>query len=73
MHNQILCNQCKEFYLFAFLVPILNEVFKTKTNFFSELAQLSGIAAILRFPMPELEDEDEIEDDNDTQDSDSDN
>lgn len=37
----------------------------------TELAQLSGIAAMLRFPMPELEDEDDT--DNETQDSDSDN
>jgi len=28
-------------------------------NFFSELDQLTGIAALLRFPMPELEDESE--------------
>lgn len=41
--------------------------------FFTELAQLSGIAAMLRFPMPELEDEDEIEDENDSDDNDSDN
>lgn len=27
--------------------------------FFAELAQLTGIAAILRFPMPEIEDSDE--------------
>lgn len=26
-------------------------------NLFSELDQLTGIAALLRFPMPELEDE----------------
>lgn len=38
----------------------------------SELAQLSGIAAILRFPMPELEEESENAEDNDTDDSDSD-
>lgn len=38
-----------------------------------ELAQLSGIAAILRFPMPELEDEDDNDEDNDTDDSNSDN
>jgi len=25
--------------------------------FFSELSQLTGVAAVLRFPMPELEDE----------------
>lgn len=30
--------------------------------FFAELAQLTGIAAILRFPMPELEDSDDDED-----------
>lgn len=35
-----------------------------------ELAQLSGIAAILRFPMPELEDENE-DDGDDDDDSDS--
>lgn len=29
------------------------------TPFITELAQLTGIAAILRFPMPELEDSDE--------------
>lgn len=28
-----------------------------KHDFFSELDQLTGIAALLRFPMPELEDE----------------
>lgn len=38
----------------------------------TELAQLSGIAAILRFPMPELEDESNDEDENDSDDSDSD-
>lgn len=32
------------------------------TTFFVELEQLTGVAAILRFPMPELEDE---ESDND--------
>lgn len=36
----------------------------------TELAQLSGIAAILRFPMPELEDENE-DDADDDDDSDS--
>lgn len=30
--------------------------------FFSELAQLTGVAAILRFPMPELEDSDDDDD-----------
>lgn len=39
----------------------------------TELAQLSGIAAILRFPMPELEDEDEDENQNGIDDTDSDN
>lgn len=39
----------------------------------TELAQLSGIAAHLRFPMPELEDEDDNEDENDSDDNDSDN
>lgn len=34
---------------------------------------MSGIAAMLRFPMPELEDEDEDENQNGTDDSDSDN
>lgn len=29
---------------------------------FTELDQLTGIAAILRFPMPELEDENDSED-----------
>lgn len=33
----------------------------------AELEQLSGIAAILRFPMPELEDEDNDEDDSDSE------
>lgn len=36
----------------------------------TELAQLSGIAAILRFPMPELEDEND-DDGDDDDDSDS--
>lgn len=36
----------------------------------TELDQLSGVAAILRFPMPELEDEDNDDDDEDN-DSDS--
>lgn len=42
--------------------------------FLIELAQLSGIAAILRFPMSELEDEDENENENENglNDSDSD-
>lgn len=35
-----------------------------KLFFFLELAQLTGVAAILRFPMPELEDSDN-EDDSD--------
>lgn len=35
-----------------------------KSFFFLELAQLTGVAAILRFPMPELEDSDN-EDDSD--------
>lgn len=30
---------------------------------FSELAQLTGVAAMLRFPMPELEDEEDYDDD----------
>lgn len=42
-------------------------------TFSTELAQLSGIAAMLRFPMPELEDEDDNDEENDTDDSDSDN
>lgn len=46
---------------------------KLSPFFCIELAQLSGIAAILRFPMPELEDEDEDENENGTDDSDSDN
>jgi len=29
---------------------------------FTELAQLTGIAALLRFPMPELEDSDDDDD-----------
>ena len=39
-----------------------------------ELAQLSGVAAILRFPVPDLlkEDEDGEEDEEDDSDSDSD-
>lgn len=53
----------------SFLLSLL----KTKFNVPIELAQLSGIAAILRFPMPELEDEEDIDEENDTQDSDSDN
>lgn len=31
----------------------------------TELSQLTGIAALLRFPMPELEDDSEDEDDSD--------
>jgi hypothetical protein len=30
--------------------------------FFSELEQLTGVAAILRFPMPELDEDDTSED-----------
>lgn len=33
---------------------------------FAELSQLTGIAAILRFPLPELEDTDDDEDGNDS-------
>jgi len=33
----------------------------------SELSQLTGIAAILRFPIPELEDEEEDSDDSEKQ------
>jgi hypothetical protein len=29
---------------------------------FAELSQLTGVAALLRFPMPELEEDDEEED-----------
>lgn len=43
------------------------------SHFITELAQICGIAAMLRFPMPELEDDDDNEDDNDSPDSDSDN
>lgn len=32
---------------------------------FSELSQITGVAAILRFPMPELEDEEEEDSDPD--------
>lgn len=39
-------------------------LFKFSFPFISELAQVTGIAAILRFPMPELEDSDN-EDDSD--------
>jgi len=39
---------------------------KHKMILFLELDQLTGIAALLRFPMPELEDE--SEDDNDSED-----
>ncbi len=35
--------------------------------FISELNQFTGIAAILRFPMPELEDEEDEEEENDEQ------
>lgn len=41
----------------------------SKTPLVSELEQLSGIAAILRFPMPELEDEEEDDEDDDDSDS----
>lgn len=34
-----------------------------KISDFPELSQITGVAAILRFPMPELEDDDEEEDD----------
>lgn len=34
----------------------------------TELSQLTGVAAILRFPMPELEDADEDEDDDEDSD-----
>lgn len=33
---------------------------------FTELAQLTGVAAILRFPMPELEDSENEEEDSDS-------
>lgn len=32
---------------------------------FLELSQITGVAAILRFPMPELEDDEEEDDDSD--------
>ena len=35
-------------------------------HFFTELSQLTGIAAILRFPLPELEDTDEEDDGDDS-------
>jgi hypothetical protein len=39
----------------------------TSYNCFSflELSQITGVAAILRFPMPELEDDEEEDDDSD--------
>lgn len=54
-HNQITLNQ-----LISIFVQKYNNFFN---NFSLELSQLTGVAAILRFPMPELEDEDEDEDD----------
>jgi len=41
--------------------------FRIKCIFiYLELSQITGVAAILRFPMPELEDDDEEEDDDDS-------
>lgn len=38
--------------------------FHIKNNFiYLELSQITGVAAILRFPMPELEDDEEEDDD----------
>ena len=58
---------------FTLLKSVHNNQLNSFLFYHIELAQLSGIAAILRFPMPELEDEDEDENENGTEDSDSDN
>jgi hypothetical protein len=50
-------------------LPSENFSFTMKTNFrfsHTELAQLTGVAAILRFPMPELEDDETDNEDNDS-------
>lgn len=50
------------FRLYMFLESVSTSIVSfllivTKRDFVLELAQLTGIAAILRFPMPELEEE----------------
>lgn len=45
---KISCKTWLQYFFFSFLYP--------------ELAQLTGVAAILRFPMPELEDSDDDDD-----------
>lgn len=41
----------------SFLLPIFPQVFSAMHVSGEQLNQLSGIAAILRFPLPELEDQ----------------
>jgi len=53
----LLGNVCKYYVL---LFPIKNYFV------YLELSQITGVAAILRFPMPELEDDEEEEDDDDS-------
>jgi hypothetical protein len=48
---------CKRYILFYFFVASWSLMFKLHLVFvWTELAQLTGIAAILRFPLPDLED-----------------
>lgn len=48
IYMKISCKTWLQYCFFSFLYP--------------ELAQLTGVAAILRFPMPELEDSDDDDD-----------